>query len=67
MAETPQDNNTNTVDEFINQSDFVNPASIQQTAAMNWDFEAPKPVINPIYPIKDNITGVSPNYYPSQA
>jgi len=66
MAENLQ-NNTESINTLINSSNNSDIATIEQPGPIAFDFNAPKPVVNPIYPIKDNVTGVSPNYYPSQA
>jgi len=56
----------NPMDELAAKSDFLDPAKISQPEPTAFNFNAPNPVINPIYSIKDNVTGVSPSYYPSQ-
>ena len=66
MAETPQNNDSQSVDNLASKSEYLDQASIEQRPATAFNFNAPKPIINPIYPIKDHVTGVSPNYYPSQ-
>jgi hypothetical protein len=66
MAENSQNSNSNPMDDFLAQSDALNPARIEQPGPIPFNFNEPKPVINPIYPIKDYSTGASPNYYPSQ-
>ena len=66
MAETPQNNDSQSVDNLASKSEYLDQASIEQRPATAFNFNAPKPIINPIYPIQDHVTGVSPNYYPSQ-
>lgn len=66
MAENIQNNNPELMDDFLAQSDSLNPARIEQPGPIPFNFNEPKPVTNPIYPIKDYGTGASPNYYPSQ-
>ena len=66
MAETPQNNDSQSVDNLASKSEYFDQASIEQRPATAFNFNAPKPIINPIYPIQDHVTGVSPNYYPSQ-
>lgn len=69
MAELDQNNTEKgkSIDDLAAQSDFLNPAKVEQPDFIEFNFNEPKPIVNPIYPIKDNITGVSPNYYPSDA
>jgi len=66
MAENSQNSNPTPMDEFLAQSDALNPARIEQPGPIAFNFNEPKPITNPIYPIKDYGTGASPNYYPSQ-
>ena len=66
MAENSQNTNPVSMDDFAAQSDSLNPARIEQAGPIQFDFNQPHPVINPIYPTKDYGTGASPNYYPSQ-
>jgi hypothetical protein len=66
MADTPQNNSPEELNDFLSKSDYLNPARIEQGAPTVFNFNEPRAVVNPIYPIKDNSTGVSPNYYPSQ-
>jgi len=66
MAENVQNNNPQSMDDFLAKSDSLNPARIEQPGPIPFNFNEPKPVVNPIYPIKDYGTGSSPNYYPSQ-
>ena len=66
MADTPQNNSPEELNDFLSKSDYLNPARIEQGAPTVFNFNEPRALINPIYPIKDNSTGVSPNYYPSQ-
>ena len=61
-----ENTSNNPVDDLAAKSDFLDPAKIEQPAPTVFNFNAPNPVVNPIYQIKDNVTGVSPNYYPSQ-
>jgi hypothetical protein len=66
MAENSQNTNPVSMDDFAAQSDALNPARIDQPGPIQFNFNEPHPVVNPIYPIKDYGTGASPNYYPSQ-
>ena len=66
MAENSQNTNPIPMDDFLAQSDALNPARIEQPGPIPFNFNEPKPIVNPIYPIKDYGTGASPNYYPSQ-
>lgn len=66
MADETNNNPTNqtpSFDEFLAQSDFLNPASVDQQLApkVNWQDN----FVNPTYLIKDNTSGVSPNVTPS--
>ena len=56
----------NPIDELAAKSDYLDPAKISQPAPIKFDFNEPHPIITPVYPTKDNVSGVSPNYYPSQ-
>jgi hypothetical protein len=66
MADTPQNTDAQSVDDLIAKSEYLDQARIEQRPAVAFNFNEPKPITNPIYPIKDHITGVSPNNYPSQ-
>ena len=66
MAENTQNTNPTSMDDFFAKSDSLNPARVEQPGPIAFNFNEPKPITNPIYPIKDYGTGTSPNYYPSQ-
>lgn len=58
------DNQPSAVDQLLAQSDFLNPARIEQNMApkINWQDN----FVNTTNYIKDNTAGVSPNYPPSE-
>jgi hypothetical protein len=63
-GQDPQDEK-NQVKNLLGQSDFLNPASIEQplTPRMSWEDN----FVNPTNYIKNNYTGISPDLPPSQA
>ena len=57
MAENTQNTNPTSMDDFFAKSDSLNPARVEQPGPIAFNFNEPKPITNPIYPIKDYGTG----------
>jgi len=60
MEENLQNTDPQSMKDFTDKSDFLNPASVDQPGAIPFNFNTP------LYKIKDYSTGQSPSYYPSQ-